>query len=147
MSTLNYSTWDLLTKMLIINAHKTQRQVVIPLSPLVTDIYNKYNGKFPKPADKSHYNKHIKLCSKIAGIDSDVYQISRTGGIFKQVHFKKWEKVTSHTARRSFATNMYLKCRDVRMVMAITGHTTEENFMKYICVNQIENAERARQYV
>lgn len=83
----------------------------------------------------------------IAGIDSDVYSMNRTGGIFRQTHSKKWQLVTSHTARRSFATNMYLKCRDARMVMAITGHTTEENFMKYICVSQIENAERARQYV
>ena len=83
----------------------------------------------------------------IAGIDGDIYQINRTGGIYKQVRCKKWEMVTSHTARRSFATNMYLKSRDARMVMALTGHTTEENFMKYICVSQIENAERARQYI
>ena len=147
LNTLNYSTWNLETQTLIINTHKTQRRVVIPLSPIVIDIYNKYQGKLPKPADKSHYNRHIKLCSMIAGIDGDVYQINRTGGIYKQVRCKKWEMVTSHTARRSFATNMYLKSRDARMVMALTGHTTEENFMKYICVSQIENAERARQYI
>lgn len=147
LSTLNHSTWDLTTQTLFINTHKTQRQVVIPLSPLVIDIYNKYNGKLPKPADKSHYNKHIKLCSQIAGIDRDVYQMNRTGGVFRQVHYKKWERITSHTARRSFATNMYLKCHDAKMVMAITGHTTEENFMRYICVSKIENAERARQFV
>lgn len=147
LNSLNYSTWNLETQTLIINTHKTQRRVVIPLSPIVIDIYNKYQGKLPKPADKSHYNRHIKLCSMIAGIDGDVYQINRTGGIYKQVRCKKWEMVTSHTARRSFATNMYLKSRDARMVMALTGHTTEENFMKYICVSQIENAERARQYI
>ena len=147
LNTLNYSTWDLQTRTLTINTHKTQRQVVIPLSPLVIDIYNKYNGKLPKPADKSHFNRHIKICSQIAGIDGDIYPINRTGGTYKQEHFKKWEKITSHTARRSFATNMYLKSRDARMVMALTGHTTEENFMKYICVSQIENAERARQYI
>jgi len=147
LSLLNNSTWDLETKTLTINTHKTQRQVVIPLSPIVIDIYNKYNGNLPRPADKSHYNRHIKLCAMIAGIDSDVYSMNRTGGVFKQTHSKKWQLVTSHTARRSFATNMYMKCHDARMVMAITGHTTEENFMKYICVSQIENAERARQYV
>ena len=147
LSLLNNSTWDLETKTLIINTHKTQRQVVIPLSPMVIDIYNKYKGNLPRPADKSHYNRHIKLCAMIAGIDSDVYSMNRTGGVFKQTHSKKWQLVTSHTARRSFATNMYMKCHDARMVMAITGHTTEENFMKYICVSQIENAERARQYV
>jgi integrase len=147
LSTLNHSTWDLTTQTLFINTHKTQRQVVIPLSPLVIDIYNKYNGKLPKPADKSHYNKHIKLCSQIAGIDRDVYQMNRTGGVFRQVHYKKWERITSHTARRSFATNMYLKCGDAHLVMSITGHTTEENFLKYICVTKEQNAERARQYV
>ena len=83
----------------------------------------------------------------IAGIDDDIYMMERNGGVLKQVAYKKWQLVSSHTARRSFATNMYLKSHDAHMVMAITGHTTEEIFLKYICISQEQNAERARQFI
>ena len=32
------------------------------------------------------------------------------------------------------------------MVMQFTGHTTEENFFKYICVSKQENAQMAQQF-
>lgn len=147
LSRLNASTWNMETRTLTINTHKTQKKVIIPLADMVIEIYNKYNGILPTPTDKSHYNKHIQKCAMIAGIDDDIYMMERSGGVLKQVAYKKWQLVSSHTARRSFATNMYLKSHDAHMVMAITGHTTEENFLKYICISQEQNAERARQFI
>ena len=147
LSILNHSTWDLEKRNLYINTHKTQKRVVIPLSDMVVEIYNKYQGELPIPRDKSHYNKHIQKCAMIAGIDEDIYKIDKKGGVLKQIAYKKWQLVTSHTARRSFATNMYLKCHDPFTVMAITGHTTEENFLRYICISKEEYAERARKFV
>ena len=46
-----------------------------------------------------------------------------------------------HTARRSFATNMYKRGFPTVAIMQITGHTTEHNFLKYIKVTKEENAE------
>lgn len=46
----------------------------------------------------------------------------------------------NHTARRTFATLMYLKGIPAISIMAITGHTTEENFMKYIKLDKSEHA-------
>lgn len=46
----------------------------------------------------------------------------------------------NHTARRSFATNMYLKGVPTISIMAITGHTTEANFLKYIKVDKLQHA-------
>lgn len=147
LARLNTSTWDLDKRTLTINTHKTQKRIVIPLADIVVEIYNKYEGKFPLPADKSHYNRHIERCAMMAGIDEDIYVINKSGGEYKEVYKKKWQLVRSHTARRSFATNMYLKCGDAHLVMSITGHTTEENFLKYICVTKEQNAERARQFI
>lgn len=50
--------------------------------------------------------------------------------------------VTSHTARRSFATNEYL-ARDLQLaeIRSITGHKTDKSFYKYIRTTPIENAE------
>ena len=147
LARLNQSTWDLENKLLTINTHKTQKRVIIPLAEMVVEIYNKYEGVLPTPRDKTHYNKHIQKCAMLAGIDDDIYVMDKKGGVLTQIAYKKWQLVKSHTARRSFATNMYLKCHDAHLVMSITGHTTEENFLKYICITKEENAERARQFI
>jgi len=46
----------------------------------------------------------------------------------------------NHTARRAFATNMYLHNIPSISIMAITGHTTEANFLKYIKISPVEHA-------
>ena len=52
----------------------------------------------------------------------------------------KWELVTSHTARRSFATNAFLNDVPALAIMQITGHRTESAFMKYIRMSPKDNA-------
>jgi len=49
--------------------------------------------------------------------------------------------VVSHTARRSFCTNMYLLGVPALTIMAISGHKTEENFRKYIKADNRKQAE------
>lgn len=82
----------------------------------------------------------------MAGIDQTIYVKKNVGGKIVIEEKKKYELISSHTARRSFATNLYLRCKDARMVMNFTGHTTEENFRKYICISKTEMAEMAREY-
>lgn len=53
-----------------------------------------------------------------------------------------WQRVTAHTARRSFATNQYKRDFPTLMIMRITGHQTEKEFLTYIKVTEDENAER-----
>ncbi len=48
--------------------------------------------------------------------------------------------VMTHTARKSFCTNMYLKGIPVPTIMAISGHQTEKNFYKYIKADRMELA-------
>ena len=50
--------------------------------------------------------------------------------------FQKWELIRSHTCRRSFATNHYNKLPN-KLIMAVTGHTTEKMLLSYI--GEIEN--------
>jgi hypothetical protein len=52
----------------------------------------------------------------------------------------KWQLVSSHTARRSGATNMYLAKIPTFRIMLITGHKTEQAFFKYIRITSEENA-------
>jgi integrase len=47
---------------------------------------------------------------------------------------------TTHTARRSFATNAFLAGLPTISIMKITGHKSESQFMKYIKVTGEQNA-------
>jgi integrase len=60
--------------------------------------------------------------------------------------FQKWELVTTHCARRSFATNLYKSDFPSISIMAITGHKTEEAFLKYIKVTPEEHAKKLREH-
>jgi len=72
------------------------------------------------------------ICKKIGFDDNITYSYTRGGNIVSETK-KKWELISSHTARRSAATNMYLTGRMTLLeIMNITGHTTERSFFKYI---------------
>lgn len=48
--------------------------------------------------------------------------------------------VSSHTARRSFATNMKLAGVETAKIMLFTGHKAQEAFFRYIRIGKLENA-------
>lgn len=120
---------------------KTGAKVVLPLHWMVEDVIRRNKGEFPAYSlSRQNFNKIIKTVCKRAGI-ADPVLIERTEG-HKPVKrkLKKWELVSSHTARRSFATNMYLAGVATAKIMLCTGHTTEEAFFKYIRIGKQENA-------
>lgn len=121
---------------------KTKNRVIIPILPAVKSIMDKYGNEMPKPMTNQKFNEYIKDIAKMAGLDEDVTitHTEQQGRVTR--HYKKWECVSAHTARRSFATNMYKRDFPSLMIMAITGHKTEKAFLTYIKVKQEEHAER-----
>ena len=146
---LNSATWDMEKgkETLTIHVKKTNDKLTIPLHWQVIDIYKKYNGSLPCPVDKSKYNKHIRICAKLVGITQVVEVLEWEKGRPVLKAKQKFELISSHTGRRSFATNLYLVCKSPHQVMNLTGHKTEESFKRYICVSQAEMAEVVRKYI
>ena len=134
---------DLTDKYMYINTRKTNKTITIPLHPYVRNIIKKYNNKLPNGIDKTHSLRHIRKCGELAGIN-EVVSLSRVAG-GKTVIKKepKYNFIMNHTARRSFATNMYLRRVPTITIMHITGHTSEANFLKYIKISPQEHADIA----
>lgn len=128
------------TDTMVVHTHKTNTTVVIPLHPKVKAIIDKYNGVLPKSVDKAHTIQHIRKCAELAGISQPVSLGRVQGGRSVLRTGPKYQFISNHTARRSFATNMYLKGVQAISIMAITGHTTEANFMRYIKVDKEQHA-------
>ncbi|UPT67165.1 MAG: site-specific integrase [Sphingobacteriales bacterium JAD_PAG50586_3] len=133
-------------EMFRIKTQKTGQDVVIPIHPTVKEIMKKYEGIYPNSLPPSisnaKMNKYLKIiCEMIREFDKPIKtSITRAG--FKEIDLKRmYELVVTHTARRSFATNLYKQKLPSLTIMAITGHKTEKAFMRYIKTSPSENAE------
>jgi integrase len=119
---------------------KTDTSVIVPLHPYAKHILANYQGN-PIKIAQPVLNRYIKEVAKLAGIDTPIIEISYSGRNREQVVVKKYEKITSHTARRTGATNMYLDGMDIEQIRRITGHTTIKQLLTYIA---IDNEQAAR---
>jgi len=130
-----------------ISQEKTEEPVLIPLSQEVTAILEKRHGDFPPifslniESNKAIYNKLIKGVCRLAGIRGVVsaklknhetkrYEVRNT---------PKYNAVSTHIGRRSFATNYYGKINSA-LLIAATGHASEQQFLRYVGKTGTQNA-------
>lgn len=134
---------------------KTDYPAIIPIHRHVQAILNKRNGDFPRQISDQKFNVYIKEVCKQAGITDKTTGAKITkseveiNGKKEIIHrkqrgiYSKHELVSSHTCRRSFATNLYGKI-DTLTIMKVTGHKSESQFLKYIKITPIEYAEKLK---
>ncbi|WP_044269574.1 site-specific integrase [Bacteroides timonensis] len=147
LTALRYSDYSTLTKdnfqgdYLVKRTKKTNVDVKIPLHAYVKEIYAKYGGVIPCKLCIQYVNKYLKVIMKEIGLNDLVTYSFTKGGKLITVTRKKWELISSHTARRSAATNMYLTGRMTTLeIMRLTGHRTEQNFFRYIRLTNDDTA-------
>jgi len=125
-----------------IRASKTGKEVTIPLHPHVRFLLHKYGGTLPPAISNQKQNDYLKEAAAMVPELRVRVMVGRTvAGVRREDAVEKWELVTTHTARRSFATNFYRSGEPTRSIMAITGHRTEEQFRKYIRLTNEEHAD------
>ncbi|ALU75415.1 hypothetical protein AUW17_09105 [Tenacibaculum dicentrarchi] len=126
---------------IVLTQQKTNKLVQIPIHFEVLEVLNKRDGQFPPifsnniDSSKALFNRHLKALTKLAGIDTlvngnkfDEVKKRYIGGIYP-----KHELVSSHICRRSFASNHYAsELYPTPILMNITAHKTEKNFLTYI---------------
>lgn len=122
---------------------KTNKLMTTPLSKEVRNVLSKRNGNFPRAISDQKYNDYIKevcaqcgfnditkgkkrICIAPEGLKPTKYDYRDVDG-----EFPKYELITSHIGRRSFATNYYGKVPTTYLI-GITGHSTEKQFLNYI---------------
>jgi integrase len=118
-----------------IHQRKTSVQVKIPISSRLKKMLEKYSYSPPNfdENELTEFNTKIKLICKKAGLTEPIVFIQKLQGKTVESFVPKYELVSSHTCRRSFCTNWFLKKTvPARAIMAVSGHKTEKSFMKYI---------------
>ena len=125
-----------------VRTQKTGERVSIPIHKTVKKILAKYDSRLPKAYSNQTMNDYLKDVASLAGLKEMVETtITRAGKVVKTPS-KKFELVSTHTARRSFATNLYLADVPSISIMKITGHKSERSFLQYIRVTQEQNADK-----
>lgn len=140
---LRFADWDRVSGSAIKNgvlslrSQKTSELSHIPIHHYVQKILDKYNGTLPEKPSNQKMNDYIKLVAAEAKIN-EVVEIRTSQGdekVFEK--FKKHKLVTTHTARRSLATNLVLKGVSPYVIMKITGHKQLDTFETYVRLKEL----------
>lgn len=117
---------------------KTKQNLTIPIHPYFKEILNKRKGKFPRSISDQKFNKYIKDIALEVGLKAKTYGSKRDEENNKKTegYYEKWELVSSHICRRSFATNLFLAGIEVSIIRKATGHSSEKLFLNYVKANQ-----------
>ena len=113
---------------------KTDKWVTVPI--MEKNIADIITSDKPYQISLQKMNKYTKDVCKLANIDTltDGWLIKVDENKVKRKvfgKFPKWQLISTHDFRRSFATNYYKKIA-TPILMGITGHTRESNFLQYI---------------
>lgn len=145
---------DLTKDYITVTPSKTKKSsgivVMIPIHENVREIVKKRGT--PKPINDIDFNVYIKDICKAVGLDDMtkgsllVYNEEKAIWRKKLGVYEKYKLVSSHTMRRSFATNLYKAGFDMLSIMQITGHKKVEVFLNYIKVPPIEHAKRLNEF-
>ena len=120
-----------------LTAQKTRAVVNVPLSARALTIVERLlAGELAsvknQPITNPVLNRFLKELGQLAGIDSPVEVIRYRGGVADVATAPKYEKLTVHTARRTFVTLNLGKGMNAEFVMKLTGHTSYKSFQRYV---------------
>jgi integrase len=121
---------------------KTKNQVVIPVNDTMAEILAKYKNQLPEAISNQKFNDYLKELAKLVpALHSTETMVITKGGKTVEAVKPRWELISSHTARRSFATNAFEKGIETKLIRAITGHKTDTSFYSYIKTDKTKQAE------
>ena len=117
---------------------KTGGSVLVPASPRLLAILERNGGRAPHLAQQ-HLNEWIKRACKAVGIDGRV-EVSSYDGKCRRTEIRhKYELVSSHCARRSGITLLYMTGIPLQQVMLISGHKDQDSIRHYLRLTKEEN--------
>jgi integrase len=122
---------------------KTGELAIIPCAPVVLEIFEKYGANanaLPHSISNQNFNDYIKEACKIVGF-------TEKGRLITKPELPLYKCISSHTCRRSMATNFYLDGFPTIDLMKITTHKSEKSFLSYIKVSKLDTAKRLSQHI
>lgn len=115
-----------------IRQQKTEDFVDLPLTDEAYSIVKKLISGEVRSISNQKMNTYVKELCEIAEIDELFEKVIYKGREKKIETVKKYELISTHTGRRTFATNLLNKGVPAEVVMKFTGHRDYKSFSKYV---------------
>lgn len=134
------------TAYLKVRTLKSRKKTVVSLpvySPLM-EIYKRYGNRFPSPQSDQKFNTSVKQLGKLMGWN-EIVKVSVTRAYEQEEdnieEYPFYELLSSHTGRRSFATNALKAGVNPLFIMQFTGHKRIADFFSYVKLTASDNTE------
>lgn len=124
-------------KIIVQDQKNKLKRLEIPLNDFSQEILEKYDFQLPRMSNQK-FNEYIKEVFRIAGFTEIIKKTIRIGRDLVESFDPLYERVSSHTARRSFITIMKNQKIPDKVIMGFTGHKSLEVFNKYYRPNKDE---------
>ena len=122
---------------------KTGAKVTIPIHPIVNEILQKYNYVLPSVPRNNEFNAIIKTVGeKMPSLHVPFTKQITYKRELVEIEKMKYQFLMTHTARRSFCSNEYIRGTDPMIIMSISGHKSYKSFMRYIKVSGDQFADK-----
>jgi integrase len=115
----------------------TNKSLEVPLNDFSKYILKKYDYNLPSISNQK-FNDYIKEVFKELGYNENIKKTIKIGKDLIEEINPLYERISSHTARRSFITIMKNKKIPDKIIMGYTGHRSLEVFNKYYKPNEDE---------
>jgi len=119
---------------LVMRQQKTSEMVAIPLTDEAYTLCMKVVNKETRVISNQNLNNYLKELCELAGINESFETFEFRGNKKISNTVPKWKLIGTHTARRTFATNLLLQGVPSQVVMEYTGHADIKSFQKYVNV-------------
>ncbi len=117
---------------------KTKEPIEVPLTPYAFEILSRYPHQIKSlPVISSQkFNEYLKALCKQAGINEEIEIVRYKGAKREAVVYPKYDLISAHTGRKTFATLSLEKGMNAEEVMAVTGHRSYASFKRYVKITQ-----------
>lgn len=141
---MNFDESNIIGDSLVYVSQKTKIQASIPVSPTLLRSLKAQKEIIAKGVEVSDdsFNDIIRRICMRCGIDEPIKLYQRGKAEVKP----KWAYVTSHCARRSGVTNLYLRGLDLFTISKLAGHSDSKMTASYVCCGMRELPQEAKDY-
>ena len=121
-----------------INVKKTKQPLSIPLTPYSRAILKRYEGKHrPLPViSNQKMNDYIKELCELADFTEPIEIVRYRGTKRESNTYPKYDLISVHTGRKTFATLSLEKGMSAEEVMHCTGHLDYKSFKRYVKITE-----------
>ncbi|WP_216726454.1 tyrosine-type recombinase/integrase [Hymenobacter siberiensis] len=130
-SDYNITAANIKGREIVVTTQKTGKTVSIPATDKALQLFNEAGQNF-RLIPESQFNQTLRLiCQKMKTMQSESLKTLQVGSKVTTKSFKKWQRMTSHVARKTFVENAVAKGIELIAIAEWLGHSDTTMLTKH----------------